>query len=219
MTAARLQTSILYRTAKYILRPLTRWLFRVRVEGDENVPPAGGLVVACNHVSYLDPPLLGSWFPRTIHFMAKRELFAGPGGALLRALHAFPVDRERADVAAFRRALTIVRAGGVVGIFPEGRRNLDGEAQARQGAVLLAATAGCPVLPVGLAGTRSAARRLWCGCVAIRIGRPLHFQGSPRRPTKAELKEWTDLVAARIAALREGNGNTQGADPRFLLRR
>jgi 1-acyl-sn-glycerol-3-phosphate acyltransferase len=219
MTRATVDTGVPYRIAKRILRPLTRWLFRVRVDGEENVPEAGGLVVACNHVSYLDPPLLGTWFPRTIHFMAKRELFAGPAGALLRALHAFPVDRERADVAAFRHALRIVKAGGVVGIFPEGRRNLDGEAQARQGAVLLAATAGCPLLPVGLAGTRSAARRLRRGEVAIRIGRPLHFQGSPRRPTKAELQDWTDRLSARIAELREGNGNTQGADPRFLLRR
>lgn len=192
----------LYNFTKFLLRPATKLAFAARSGGAENVPPAGPLVVASNHVSYLDPPLLGTWFPRTIHFMAKQELFQIPVfGGILKRVHAFPVDRNRGDVGAIRRALHILKAGGVVGIFPEGRRNIDGEAQARNGAVLLAATAHCPLVPVALIRTNIAAKRLRASRVEVRIGKPIVFQGRERKPAKAELSGWTDLVAERIAAL------------------
>src|SRR5207237_9825376 len=121
----------------------------------------GPLVVAATHRSYLDPPLLGTWFPRTVHFMAKKELFDIFGLSwLIRHVHAFLVDRERADLSSFRRALHILKDGGVVGIFPEGTRNIAGEAKARGGAVLLASTAACPIVPVALVNTNLAVRRL-----------------------------------------------------------
>ncbi|HXW76062.1 MAG TPA: lysophospholipid acyltransferase family protein, partial [Candidatus Eremiobacteraceae bacterium] len=136
----------LYGLARAVLKPTTSLLYAAQVSGVENVPASGGLVVAANHRSYLDPPLLGTWFPRTVHFMAKRELFSIPVlGYLISRVHAFPVDREHADLRAFRQALRILKDGGVVGIFPEGTRNLAGDAQARGGAVLLAVTAHCPV--------------------------------------------------------------------------
>lgn len=210
----------LYGLVKWVLRPLTRALFAVRVCGADGVPAAGPLIVASNHVSYLDPPLLGTWFPRTIHFMAKRELFANPlFGAALRNVHAFAVERERGDVGAIRTALHVLRGGGVVGIFPEGRRNLDGEAQARHGAVLLAATAKCPLVPVALLRTNLAARRLRAARVEIRIGKALVFEGSQRKPTKLELAQWTDDIAASINGLLNNNADSQGKDPGILLRR
>jgi 1-acyl-sn-glycerol-3-phosphate acyltransferase len=191
-----------YDAAKAVLRPLTAFLFAARARGVDRVPATGGLVVAANHVSYLDPPMLGTWFPRTIHFMAKRELFSIPVLSwAIRAVNAFPVDRERADLASIRRALHILRDGGVVGIFPEGTRNLAGDAKARRGAVLLAVTAGCPVTPVALVGTRGAARRLRASKVEIRIGEPMRFQGSAEKPTKIEMDRWTDELTDAINAL------------------
>jgi 1-acyl-sn-glycerol-3-phosphate acyltransferase len=189
----------LYDFSKALLRPVTATLFGVRVSGAESVPANGPLIVAANHRSYLDPPLLGTWFPRTIHFMAKTELFALPViGWLIARLNAFPVDRSRADLGSIRRALQLLKNGGAVGIFPEGTRNRSGESQARGGAVLIAATARCPVVPVALVRTDLAATRLRASHVEIRIGAPLHFQGSDRKPTKAEIEQWTVRLSAAI---------------------
>src|ERR1700730_3888013 len=188
-----------YELAKAILLPLTSTLFAARVTGAENVPADGPIVVAANHRSYLDPPLLGTWFPRTIHFMAKKELFSIFGVSwFIRQWHAFPVDRDRADLSSIRRALHILKEGGVVGIFPEGTRNLDGEAKARGGAVLLAALAGCPIVPVALVNTQNAVRRLRASKVEVRIGEPIRLQGSQRKPTKAEIERWTDELTKTI---------------------
>jgi len=192
----------LYSFTKSTLRPLTRMAFAARVTGTQNVPRDGGLVVAANHRSYLDPPLLGTWFPRTVHFMAKRELFKIFGlGPIIRAVHAFPVDRDHADVASIRQALRILKRGDVVGIFPEGTRNIAGEAQARGGAVLLAATAHCPIVPVALVNTQYAVRRLRASKVEVRIGEPIVLQGSERKATKAEIERWTADLSQRIDRL------------------
>lgn len=192
----------LYDLAKKLIRGFSRPLFALTVEGEENVPATGGLIVAANHRSYLDPPLLGAWFPRTVHWMAKKELFKIPlFGSLIRAVNAFPVDREQADLGSVRRALHIVKAGGVVGVFPEGRRNIAGDARAKGGAALLAAVAGCPLVPVHLENTALAVRRLRASHVRVVIGKPMVFEGSQRKPTKAELAQWTDQITAAIASL------------------
>jgi len=192
----------LYLATKAVLRPLTSTLFAARVVGAENVPASGPLVVAENHRSYLDPPLLGTWFPRVLHYMAKRELFANPLiGAVLRSVHAFPVDRDRADLGAIKHALELLKRGECVGIFPEGRRNEDGAAKARGGAILIAATARCPLVPVGLVRTKLAVRK-WRGAhVEVRIGTPLIFQGTERKPTKVEIARWTEELSASIERL------------------
>ena len=98
-----------------------------RVVGAERIPATGPLIIACNHVSYFDPPALGAAVPRPVSYMAKSELFAIPVlGPLIRALGAFPVDRSRGDVAAMRAAVRLLQGGAVFGIFPEGGRNIDG---------------------------------------------------------------------------------------------
>jgi 1-acyl-sn-glycerol-3-phosphate acyltransferase len=194
----------LYEFARVCLRPLTRTLFDARVSGLENVPPNGPLVVAANHRSYLDPPTLGAWFPRVVHFMAKRQLFnIALLGPLIARVHAFPVDRERADLPSIRQALRLLKKGEVVGIFPEGTRNLAGDVKARGGAVLLAAMARCPVVPVALQGTSRAIRDFRRSHVRVRIGRPMLFEGSHGKPTKGELEQWTQELALAIAALSE----------------
>lgn len=192
----------LYGLVKVVLWPATRLLFDARVEGEEHVPATGPLVVAANHRSFLDPPLLGTWFPRMIHFMAKEELFKIPVlGFLINEVHAFPVSREEADIASIRRALRILKEGGVVGIFPEGTRNVTGEAKAKGGAVLLGALSHCPVVPVGLVRTPLAVRR-WRGShVVVRIGKPMMFQGSARKATKAEIEAWTGQLSDAIERL------------------
>lgn len=201
----------LYNFCAFVLRPLTTLLYAARVSGRENVPMTGPLIVAANHRSYLDPPLLGAWFPRPIHYMAKKELFAIPWlGPLLRRVHSFPVNREIADPSAIKHALKTLRAGEVVGIFPEGTRNIDGAARARGGAVLIAATAKCPIVPVALLNTENAFRRFRAVPVEVRIGPPLSFQGTERKATKAEIEQWTVELADAIERLMPGqkDGNS-----------
>lgn len=200
-----------YKFCRAVLKPLTTLLYAARVSGVENVPLTGPLIVAANHRSYLDPPLLGAWFPRVIHYMAKKELFEIAWlGPILRNVHSFPVDREIADLSAIKHALKTLRAGECVGIFPEGTRNIDGAAKARGGAVLLAATAKCPVVPVALINTEHAFRRFRAAPVEVRIGTPLLFQGTERKATKAEIEQWTADLANAIEGLMpdQNDGNT-----------
>src|SRR5690348_8750412 len=151
--------TFLYDLAKYTLWGAFGTIWRMRVYGAENVPKTGPLIIACNHVSYFDPPVLGTTSPRRISYMAKEELFRIPVlGAAIRAVGAYPVDRSGSATSAIKRSVEVLRAGGVIGIFPEGGRNLSGSAQAREGVALLASLGKAPVVPARLVGTGEAKR-------------------------------------------------------------
>ena len=139
-------------------------MFHARAYGVENVPREGALIVACNHLSYLDPARARASAPRRISFMAKKELFEIPVlGPVIRAVGAYPVDRQGSAKAAIKRSLAVLQDGGAVGIFPEGTRNLDGRGRSpRPGVALLAALSGAPVLPVCVARRRAGR------CVSVR---------------------------------------------------
>lgn len=123
---------------------------RVRVLGRENVPRTGPLIIAPNHASFADPPLVGSQLPRTLFYMGKEELFRIPVlGWLIRQVNAFPIRRKEGDIAAIKAAERILNAGGALIVFPEGRRQIDGRLGApKRGVGLLASRTGVPVLPV-----------------------------------------------------------------------
>ncbi len=107
--------------------PLWRFVFRMSIEGPENIPLTGPVLLASNHRSNLDPFFLGVSFPRQVHFMAKAELWKfKPLGRVIDVLGTFPVNRGEADRAAVKRALEMLGAGAVVGMFPEGRRQRGG---------------------------------------------------------------------------------------------
>lgn len=129
-------------------------IFRVKLVGRENLPPAGGVLLCGNHISYADPVLLWCKVPRPTHFMAKSESWDNNVlGWGLDHFWAFPVRRGEADREAIGKATGFLAAGEPVAIFPEGTRNFDGTAQAQGGAAFIAMRAGVPVLPVGVAGT------------------------------------------------------------------
>lgn len=163
----------LYRTAQQLFR----WVFQLaqpgRVEGDAHVPLQGGCLLAANHVSFLDPPALGSALShRQVHFMAKQELFQKPLlGRLIRALGSFPVERGQVDRAALRQALELLKSGHVVGIFPEGTRGPGGPKMLpwHPGIALLAHQAQVPIVPVAIG---------WKP-LKIRFGQPLHLSEQP----------------------------------------
>lgn len=125
------------------------------VQGEENVPPVGPVLMVANHTSYLDPVAIGDASPRRVVFMAKAELFkVKPVGFLLRGVDSFPVKRGEADMGAFKNTLAMLKENRAVCIFPEGTRMTDGKlGKAEPGAALFAIKTGCPVVPVFVSGS------------------------------------------------------------------
>jgi len=189
-----------YRCARVFLRvSLTVWN-RLTVIGAENIPATGPVIIACNHVSYVDPPALGCGLPRQVLFMAKTELFAIPVlGPIIRGLGAFPVDRSRGDVAALKAAAQVLKGNRVLGIFPEGTRNLDGTVKAQMGVALLASLSGATVVPAYISGSRDAAKR---AKVTVVYGKPFGIT-LERKARRDDLAKWTDDLMNQIYALRE----------------
>jgi len=153
------ETSLLYRCAQFVTGTYFELLHQVELHGLENVPASGGFLLASNHASHYDPPLVGFGLPRTISYFARRTLLDSRIGAwLLPRLNTIPVDRDGpGDVAALRRVLAMIAKGHGVIVFPEGTRSANGQLQEpKAGVGFLACRAGVPVLPVRVFGTYEA---------------------------------------------------------------
>lgn len=140
-----------YAFAATVARWFVALVFGLRITGREHVPRTGGCVVASNHISAWDPPVVGFSTPREIHFMAKKELFSNwLNRWVFRGLRVFPVDRHGQDVGAIKEALRRLQRGYAVGVFFEGTRNVTGDARAQEGAAFLAQRAGVPLIPAAI---------------------------------------------------------------------
>jgi 1-acyl-sn-glycerol-3-phosphate acyltransferase len=190
--------NFLYDCAKYTFWATFGTIWRMRVHGTQNMPRTGPVIVASNHISYFDPPVLGTASPRRIQYMAKEELFSIPLlGPAIRAVGAYPVDREGSATAAIKRSVEVLREGGVIGIFPEGSRNLTGTAAARGGVALLASLGKAPVVPARLVGTGQAKR---LAQFHVYFGRPLSLPPD-RKASRDEMANFTDQVMRAIRSL------------------
>lgn len=138
-----------------LLRALARGWFHTRVEGRRHIPEPP-FVGVMNHSSQMDIPAMALALPLPVHYFGKRELFDGPLGAWFRAMGGVPVSRGQRDTAAFDEALRLLRTGRPFFLAPEGTRHHDGQGggKVHTGFVRLALLAGCPVLPVAVAGAR-----------------------------------------------------------------
>jgi 1-acyl-sn-glycerol-3-phosphate acyltransferase len=153
----------------------------LRVYGAERVPARGGVVVASNHFSWIDPPALGAASPRTLYFMAKVEAHRVPGlGQLMRTFGAFPVRRGESDRDAVRTMRGIVGGGNALGMFAEGTRQRSGvPGPVQPGAAMVAINEDAPLVPVAINGSHE-----WrlgnFRPVSVAFGEPLRFDGLPR---------------------------------------
>jgi len=147
-----------YSIGKVAFKLIYRTAFRLKVHGADNIPPRGGFLIASNHESYLDPPLIGSSFPYPIHYFARKTLFDNRMlGFLLPRVHVLPIVQERPDIRGMRSAIRAVASGAPLVVFPEGARTPDGNLQpAQPGVGLLVIKTGAPVLPVRIRGAHAA---------------------------------------------------------------
>lgn len=189
-----------YKIVRAVLDFIFFVIFQLHVEGRENVPQTGAIIVAPNHKSDWDPPLIGVAFnTRIIHYMAKEELFKNPFlGWLIRQFGTFPVKRGTVDRTAIRQALRELKAGNPLGIFPEGTRiRREGLGRFHSGMASLALMTGTPVVPVAVIGSRWMPHKK--GPLAVLIGKPVEVK--KQRPTDEKVAELNDVVKGKIQDL------------------
>lgn len=193
----------MYGLLKFLFYILFITVFRTSSRGAGHLPKEGGVLVAANHMSNLDPPLLATFLPRPVSYMAKQELFEVPLlGAIIRAAHAFPVKRGKGDRGAIKAAVAALKEGRCVGVFPEGTRHADGKRhKAESGIALLAAMTGVPVLPAAIVGTNRLLHGALFPKLYIVYGEPMHFQGD--RGNREDLEAFSNAVMDAIYALKD----------------
>lgn len=145
---------VLYRLLRALFRGFFRVFYRWQVSGTENIPAQGGIIVCANHISNLDPPVVGSGMERQVAFMAKDSLFKIPViGSIIRGVGAFPVKRGAGDRGAIRASLELLEEGKALCLFPEGTRSQSGEVGKGQGgAAMLALRSNAQVVPAAIIG-------------------------------------------------------------------
>lgn len=155
-------------------------VYRLEVHGKENIPKDNNFIIAANHLSTLDPPLVCGVLNRGVAYMAKKELFENPFMRWwLDWLGAFAVDREKLGVSTIKTVKTIKETGWVLGIFPQGTRQEPGEiSHITKGFASLAKSTKCNILPVGITGTQEVKRMPFSGKIVVRIGEAIPYSNN-----------------------------------------
>ncbi|MBO8154939.1 MAG: 1-acyl-sn-glycerol-3-phosphate acyltransferase [Bacillaceae bacterium] len=191
---------MLYKISKMIVLLLFRLLFRMEVTGRNHVPKTGPVIICSNHISNLDPPMVGITSPRDIYFMAKEELFSKKWlGWLLSRLHAFPVKRGMRDRQALRMGLKVLEEQHTLGLFPEGTRSKTGKlGKGLAGAGFFALRSEAVIIPCAIIGSY----KLF-GKVKVIYGQPIDLDYM--RKNRASAQEVTDLIMNEIQKLLNSN--------------
>jgi len=192
-----------------IFRPLLNILFSWKVEGRENIPLTGPLILVANHVHLLDPFFLIFRFPRWINFMAKEELFHSPflrpwlrwAGSL--SIRRRGKIREKQKI--LKSARDALEKGLILGMFPEGGRSNDGKLRkGKPGSAVIASKANVPLLPVGIVGTDKISGISWLWKrprIVVNIGKPFKLPPTSSRISKSQMQLLTTQLMREIAAL------------------
>jgi 1-acyl-sn-glycerol-3-phosphate acyltransferase len=198
-----------YRSFWLLFRFVFKAYFRWRVYNSQRVPSQGAVILAANHASFLDPPLVGAALTRPLNYLARDTLFSVPVvGRLLRLWKVVPVDRDGGGAAGLRAILERLLQGGAILLFPEGTRTSDGQLQrARSGIGLVAIKSSAPIVPVRIFGTFEAYGRQTrfprARQVALKFGAPLNFEelrAEAKACPKPRLKQIYQQVAEEIMA-------------------
>lgn len=199
---------MIYRFCRGVVWLFTLLLYRHKVYGKEHVPP-GGALIASNHASFLDPPLVGVSCPEKIFFLARESLFSfKPFGWLLFQLNTQPVKQGKGNLNTFKTTMELLKKGGKVVIFPEGKRSADGELHKGQlGVGMLVQRTHCKIVPVYTHGTFE----VWnnkrkfpalFGKTACVFGTPIEYLPSDKEDKKEQQAEIVDQIMTKIAELK-----------------
>lgn len=171
-------------------------VYRIEVHGKENIPKTNEFIVAANHLSTLDPPLMCAVMNRPVAYMAKKELFENPFMRWwLNWLGAFSVDREHLGVSTIKTVLTIKKTNWVLGIFPQGTRQEPGEiSNITKGFASLAKSTKCGILPVGIVGTQEAKRIPCSGKIIVKIGEVIPYSDNVEEMVELWIKSIQELT-------------------------
>jgi 1-acyl-sn-glycerol-3-phosphate acyltransferase len=183
-----------------------RWLARIdRIEGLENLPPVGPAILMINHIAFIDPIVVLGNLPRNIVPLAKIEVYNYPiWGIFPHLWDVIPVRRGEVDREALMRALTVLKAGEIVLVAPQGTRQ-PALSQAKEGIAYLGYKSGAPIIPVAIEGTKgfpTISRKRWAepGAV-VTLGKPFRFKPTTGRLPREALRRMTDEAMYRLAAM------------------
>jgi 1-acyl-sn-glycerol-3-phosphate acyltransferase len=192
---------ILWRLLRAVVRLAAAIFLDVHTVGLQNVPDKGPLIIASNHLSWTDVPLIPAYLKARLVDMAKEETFQGNMGWLVRFMGAFPVKRGEADRQSLRTAEEQLKAGRMLGIFPEGTRSkIHKLGQAHAGLGMIALRSGAPVVPVAIYGSEKALKE-FRPRVTITYGEPMLLIPKGKKITREDIDEATEQVMLRIASM------------------
>ncbi len=192
---------IIWRSIRALARLILAIMLDVHLVGRQNMPEKGPLIIASNHLSWTDIPLIPAYLKPRVVYMAKEETFTGKMGWLPRFLGAFPVKRGEADRQSLRAAEEQLKAGRVLIIFPEGTRSrIQRLGHAHAGLGMIALRSGVPVVPVAIYGSEKAFKK-FRPQITITYGEPMILAPKGKKITREDIEEVTEQVMLRIASM------------------
>lgn len=204
---------LFYRVSVALLKVFYVATGGIKLIGLDNIPKSGGVILAANHISLADPPAVGIYSPRQVHYMAKEQLFKFPLGIWMRGVGSFPVRRGTGDRRALKRAIEMLGQGRVICIFPEGTRSPDGKLQSPElGIGLVALKSRCPIVPAAIRDSDKVlpphSKRVHRHRITVTYGPPFDFPDLYESPnSRAAIEEVGRRVMEAIRGLQ-----TEGAD-------
>ncbi len=209
-----LDRNLFYRFASMVIRLVFRLNGGLEVRGIENIPMVGGGIIASNHISYLDPPLISAVVPRKVTFIARKGLFGIPLLGWFIKHYAFPVDRKRTHPSTIKEAIRRLRSGELLALFPEGRRSETGEfLEPKSGIGMIVCRADAPVIPTLIIGSNNAlpvgARWLRRAKITILFDRPIYCSSTIEKG-KNVYEELSNMVMSAIKEMKRRYEDTGG---------
>jgi len=208
--------NLLYKLTQILIRSVLHLNGGLVVKGRENIPVEGGVIIAANHISYIDPPLIGAVLPRRATFMARKGLFEMPLIRWAMKQTAIPVDRKKTQPSTIKEAVRRLKKGEVVVLFPEGRRSDTGELlEGKRGIGMLVSLSGAPVVPSLITGTDKVlpvdARWLKRARVTVVFDRPIYYTSLHEKDGQTHLlyEDISKKIMTAIGELQKSYANNR----------